>query len=929
MRTASHAPAFAPDPAVAGPLFERTAELEALADAVTGVAGGRGAIVVLEAPAGLGKTVLLDHAGDLAEDADFELRRAAPGPLERHFPYGVIRALLEAPLRDITARERVRLEEGPAADAVRLLHGSRPRAGDDGAQLAHSLFWLCSALAAMQPLALIVDDAQWADRESLEALSYLARRIDELQVLIAIGARGDDPRAASDLLSLLAGARGAVTLRPQPLTAWGAVALIRRHAPDASLRSCLDCHRAVDGSPWLLDELGRQIARFGPAHGGGVPPVTTDARDIVRRRLAALPPHDRSVAGAIAILGNCAPMHVVAALAGVAIGELAPIRDALQAAGLLATDGLRFVHGLVAAALVEDLTHTERERLHREAARMLADTDASPDAVAAHLLECGPHGDPEVTGHLVRAAEDARRAGTPLLAAGYLERALEERAPGDDRGRVLADLGALTFDAGLPDAARRLRDSLREPQDDATRIDALTRLAGLEALAGGTGHVAELLDEQDSPAIQVAALDALVALPGRQGERRARLEALVGADLGDPALERSFLAHQAWMALERGELHTTRIAGLALDALADGVLLEEAPRRAGYLLALRTLILTDHQRDARHAIDALRSAAEARGSLPLRAIAAWHAGELALRTGDVDGAEREAREALDLGSDDIQPVTRGALEVLVGALAERGAFDEADAVMRLHGLDGPSHARARLHLAMSDYEPAHAEACAAGAAGELRGRVNPTFIAWRSTAAIALAHLGRREEAAALADAEIARAERFGAPVPLATALHARAVAESDDELRIVLCQRALRTLGDLRAVLDSVRIRLELGSTLLRSGSRVRAREALRPALADADAVGAAPLAKRARRELVATGMRPRRAAIEGAASLTPRQRQICSLAAAGRANREIARALFLSVKTVETHLAAGYRKLGISSRAELSAALAATPPR
>src|SRR3954467_7016128 len=264
----------------------------------------------------------------------------------------------------------------------------------------------------MQPLALIVDDAQWADRQSLEALSYLARRIDELQVLIAIGARADDPRAASDLLSLLAGARGAGTLRPQPLTAWGAVALIRRHAPDASLRACLDCHRAVDGSPWLLDELGRQIARFGPVpEGRSTPPVTPDARDIVRRRLAALPPRDRAVAAALAILGNCAPLHVVAELAGVPLGELAPIRDALQAAGLLAPDGLRFVHGLVAAALVEDLTHTERERLHREAARMLADTAASPDAVAAHLLECGPHGDPEVTGHLVRAADDAREAG--------------------------------------------------------------------------------------------------------------------------------------------------------------------------------------------------------------------------------------------------------------------------------------------------------------------------------------------------------------------------------------------------------------------------------------------------------------------------------------------------------------------------------------
>ncbi|HEY6889746.1 MAG TPA: LuxR C-terminal-related transcriptional regulator, partial [Solirubrobacter sp.] len=91
------------------------------------------------------------------------------------------------------------------------------------------------------------------------------------------------------------------------------------------------------------------------------------------------------------------------------------------------------------------------------------------------------------------------------------------------------------------------------------------------------------------------------------------------------------------------------------------------------------------------------------------------------------------------------------------------------------------------------------------------------------------------------------------------------------------------------------------------------------------ADAAGAVALAQRARRELVATGLRPRHAAIEGAAALTPRQRQICELAAAGKGNRAIAQQLFLSIKTVETHLAAGYRKLGVNTRSELAAELAA----
>ena len=161
--------------------------------------------------------------------------------------------------------------------------------------------------------------------------------------------------------------------------------------------------------------------------------------------------------------------------------------------------------------------------------------------------------------------------------------------------------------------------------------------------------------------------------------------------------------------------------------------------------------------------------------------------------------------------------------------------------------------------------------------------------------------------------------------MPIAHALHARAVAEPDDAARVALCERALAVVGGAPAVLQRVRLRLELGQ---RAGvtwaARVEAREALRPALADADA--AAPCCSPSARgaSSSATGLRPRQAAIEGAAALTPRQRQICELAAAGKGNRAIAQELFLSIKTVETHLAAGYRKLGVSARAELAAELA-----
>jgi len=921
------------------PLLERAAELGVLGDALASATSGRGAVIVLEAAAGLGKTALIDHAERRAAAAGCDVRRAAPGPFERHFPYGVIRTLLETPLRAASESERERMLQGAAGDAGRLLLGERVPDGDETTMVAHSIFWLCSALAATKPLVLVVDDAQWSDRASLEVLAYLARRIEQLPILIAVAARGDDPDAASDLLSLLGGARAATVLRPQPLTLWGAVALVRRHAPDTSLRVCRDCGQAVGGSPWLLDELGRQIAAYGAAPlGSGSPaPVSAVARDMVRLRLAALTPGARAVAAALAILGHGAPPQVVAALAGLAIGELAPARDSLRSAGLLAAGRARFAHDLIATAIVDDLAGTERERLHREAARLLADSGASIASVAGHLLECDPHGDAEVTALLVRAAADAAERNAPRAAAAYLDRALRERADGDDRGGILAKLAAAAFDAELHDARRRLHDSLSEPHDRESRIDVLTRLAALQGFSGGDEKLAEALEHATAregdpaarAALDVAALDAFVARADRHAERAATIDKLGAVALPDPALVRAVSAHRAWAALELGSAPAEACAALALEALDGDVLLRDAGRRSAYHLAVRTLILTDQHARARSAIDALLDEAATRRSRRLRASAAWYAAELALRTGDVLVAEREAKAALELAGEDLKAVAAGALEVLIRALAERGAFDEAHALLRERGLDGDDvevgirDARARMYLAMGDYERAYAEAREAGMQRERQGRSNPTLTRWRSTAALALAHLGRRDEAAVLADEDVARAERFGAPVPMVAALHARAVAEASDDRRLSICRRALGVAGGVTAVLDTVRVRLELGSRLSRQGARVAARDQLRPALAEADAVGAMPLAARARRELVATGLRPRQAAIEGAAALTPRQREICALAAAGKGNREIAQALFLSIKTVETHLAAGYRKLGISSREDLATAL------
>ena len=964
-------------------LVERVSELDVLERAVGRLGGGTGGVVVVEAAAGLGKTALLDRAARLAADAGCLVRRAAPGLHEREFPFGVVRALLESPLRDVPASERARLLSGAAALAgALLLDGGTPGAdsgtpgadgrtpgadgemsgadgemsGADGGTpgaddhppggvgataIAHGVMWLCAGLAGKRPVVLIVDDAQWSDRRSLQVLSYLAGRSDDLPLLIVVAARIGDRRAANDLLALLGGTRSATVLHPQPVTSMGAARLIRTLAPEASNHVCDECHRATAGNPWLLAELARQMQTHGPAAieqpETFAPRVTAAARAVVRRRMAELEPRDRAVAAAWAVIGGGAPAHAIAQVADVALPELGGVHDALTAAGLVRPDGDGMAHELIATTIMDDLTPAERERLHRESARALIEAGASSDVVARHLLKCQPQGDADTSDWLERAGAEAVQRGAPGTAVTYLERALEERAPMASRGRVLANLASTSFDAGAPDPRPRLRDALEQTGDRAARLDVLTRLAAYDVIFGGDAGDVQLLTHEESDLrtdsegrlrVQAALLDALLALPERHAERARLAAAIHLGDAADPVVRRVVVAHRAWLATELGTADAGACATMALEALGGGFLLPEAGHRAAYHLCIGVLVMTGHARQARRAIAALRDEALARGSIPMRAAAATYAAELLLRAGRVGEAEANAREALELAGGNSTAFAASSTQVLVGALAERGAFDDAHELLRARG-GGEPRTRARLALAEGDFERAFASARDAGAHDDQRGRANPACAAWRSTASLALAHLGRREEAAALAEAELALAEGFGAPMAIARAMLARAVSEPSDEARVSICRRGLASLEASRvgAELESVRLRLELGSTLARLGRRIEARELLRPALADADAVGAARLAERARRELVATGLRPRRAALEGASALTPRQREIVELAAAGKGNRAIAQQLFLSIKTVETHLAAGYRKLGVNTRMGLSTAVAGRP--
>jgi DNA-binding CsgD family transcriptional regulator len=642
---------------------------------------------------------------------------------------------------------------------------------------------------------------------------------------------------------------------------------------------------------------------------------------------------------ALAVLGDEGDPLLLAELTGIAPTRLTTVHEGLQAAGLAEVGSWRLIHPVVGRAALATTRAGTLERLHAGAARGLVERHAPPGRIAQHLLRCPPAADPEASATLRAAAEEAAGHGDPGLAAACLERALLERAPEDDRAAMLAQLGALRFHAGDGDARARLHQGMAESDDEAVRVELLTRLSALELVDPRDRRLEQHLPAAGEAgddlglAAELAALDALIMRPGRHAERARRTRALDPEATGDAELRAAALAHRAWLAMETGDLPAGRTAELAGHAVAGDVLLETAGRRAAFHLAIRALVYADDLDAAGDAITRLRSFAAEQGSVRLETTARWYAAELALRAGRLADAEREARGALAT-LDDGDIMGAGPLEILVAVLAERGELDAADHELAArealwrepNGWEaGVRHARARVLLGAGRYAEAEAQAREVGDLRAAQGRPNPSWTPWRSALALALAHQGRLGEAASLADEELGLARAFEGPVAIAVAEHARCVAEPDPDERVRRAAAALD--APIPAPLARARLELELGAALVRLRRRTEGREPLRSALALADAVGAAPLAQRARRELVASGARPRRAALAGARALTPRQRQIAELAAAGRTNREIAEELFLSVKTVETHLAAAFEKLAISERGELPHALGDGP--
>jgi DNA-binding CsgD family transcriptional regulator len=935
---------------VAAGLLEREREIERLDAAIAAATGGVGAVVALEGEAGIGKSSLLTHAVAVAQNRGMSVLDAHGGELEREFAYGVVRQLFEAPLASAAEVDRQRWLTGAARVAAPVVSAAAPELGrnpDEGAVL-HSLYWLSANLSIERPLLLAVDDAHWADDASIAFLSYLARRVDELAILIVYAARIGE--GASEALPATAEPtlHGA-SLRPQALSEAGTAKLVAQLLGKAgSTQFARACHRATVGNPFLLGELLLALDADGI-----VPDDTSTTRieqiaptSIARAtlaRLRRLGPAAGELAFAVAVLGASAELRHAATLARLDLETAVEASDILTSAAIL-TDGrpLRFIHPIVRTTIYNELAPGRRAASHKRAALLLAQDGAGAVALVAHLLATEPSGDPWVVEQLRAAAREVRERGAPAAAGTYLQRALAEPPGSSDRPAVMLELGTakLRSERSKNAAIDHLRNALEDASDTQVRTDAAVALAFGLAWSGRFQEVVELLDpviEQIGEHDEEAAmqLDGLVGCWSQLGDatwRLAgdRLERYEGRLHGSSAGELMLLAVAAFDAAHRDE-PAVRAAQLAELAIADGRLLaEQIPDAPNFFLAAWTLVEADHLDEAERYYAMAIEHARARGSLPGLAIAASCRCQIRFRQGRIAEAEAEARSVLD-----VAPVRRLALIACVlDAMVERADFDACEALLREEAIEEDLAGQAMASRLL--YSRGHMR-LAAGAPEaalrdfeQIRGReerwgLETASVPTRASAALAHARLGDREIAQALADEEVQRARRWRTPSALSFALRAAGIVADRDQ-RIELLREAAAAGKHSPARLEHARSLTELGTALRRAGHRRDARQTLREALDLADRCGALSLAARTRDELVATGARPRRPALRGRDALTPSERRVAQLAADGLGNREIAQALFVSARTVEGHLTHAYMKLDISSREQLPEALADT---
>jgi DNA-binding CsgD family transcriptional regulator len=542
-----------------------------------------------------------------------------------------------------------------------------------------------------------------------------------------------------------------------------------------------------------------------------------------------------------------------------------------------------------------------------------------------------------VVATLRQAADEAFARGSPESAVSYLERCLKEPPLDTDRADILLQLGTAAQLVDMNKGSTYLAAAMAATKELGSR-SVIAQMLGMSLHLAGRGDEAVQVMSQLTQAPGQYDVDLSLRVEGLifqvglvdpavyplSAHRISQLgNAAPGAGIGRVVLDLTIALYDTFIGQSREPVVERARRGLTDEWAAASSF---AP--CGYL----ALIAAD-QDEVMALLEAGVAEAHRRGSLLVLSPTKWLQGLAWMARGALAETEANLRDAMwsaETASHNIgKPVV---LAHLADVLMEQGNVEGAEAIFTRvatsEWMTCPGYwywileSKARLLMRQGKMKEGLDAMLASGRRFAAHGGQNPAIVAWRSGAALALFSLDRSEEAQSLAAEELMLARRWGAPRALGRALRVAGLVQGGEK-GLALLHEAVDVLASSPARLEHAKALVELGAALRRSGQRIQSRQHLRHGSELAQICGAIPLAKRGWAELRATGARPRPITLSGPDALTPSERRVAELAAAGRSNRDIAQALFITTNTVEVHLTRTYRKLGVNGRADLKGIL------
>jgi DNA-binding CsgD family transcriptional regulator len=905
----------------------RRIECEALDRQLQRVRAGQSSVQVLRGEAGVGKTALLEYVAERASDC--RIARVAGVESEMELAFAGLHQLCAPMLDGLDGLP------GPQANALRAAFGLQDGAAPDRFLVALAVLSLLAEAAEAEPLVCLVDDVQWLDRASAQALAFVARRLLAERIAMVFAVR--EPTDANELAGL-------PELVVEGIADDEARLLLASAMPgrlDERVRDQIVAE--TRGNPLALLELPRGLTPAELAGGFGLPdarPVASRVEETFVQRVRSLPPETQR----LLLVAAAEPVGDVSLLwrAAERLGIRGDVGRPAEAAGLIDLGiRVRFRHPLMRSAAYRAADFRDRQEVHRALAEA-TDPDTDPDRRAWHRAQAASGPDEAVAGELERSADRAQARGGTAAAAAFLARAAELTPDRAGRGKRAVAAAQAKFDAAASDEALELLATAELAPLDELQRARLERLRAEIVFARTRGR--------DAPALLLAAarrLEPLDAAMARETHLEATAAAMYAGRLGDePSVREAAEAAQAAPAASQPPR--------AIDLLLDGLATRLTDGYSAGVPPLRTALDAFRREEGLTARDVRWLWLACRLAQDLWDDELWY--ELATR------ALRVARETGALRVLPTAATYRACLHVHAGAFGPASSLiAETDAITQATGL-APLRLASLMLAAWRGNEAealglletglplaiARGEGMALGVAGWAtallyngHGRYAEALAAAQRACeyddvgpfAWALVELieagvrsGATDATSAALDRLSGRTQAAGTDWALGIEAGSRALL-SDGRDAEPLYREAVERLARSRGVVHLARARLQYGEWLRREGRRLDAREQLRAAHETLDRIGAEGFAERARRELLATGETARARTEDSRDALTPQEAQIAQLARDRQTNPEIGAQLFISPRTVEYHLRKVFTKLDISSRKELRSALAAIP--